>query len=164
MRLPAFLFVLCLAAMVAFGAAITSQPIPNTPQAFAPRHNGTPVASTYDSSRMWRRAEIRVVPLEQADRNRFALESLRRRVALAEQETTSVWLLESHVRQQLSSQTQLIKKLLALAEQQQSDRGQSPNAMAVERRLNQLQGQMMCEACHSGIVAQNYGPGAPVSR
>ena len=43
------------------------------------------------------------------------------------------------------------------AEQQQSDQGKSPNALAVEHRLNQLQGQTMCEACHSGIVARNHG-------
>jgi hypothetical protein len=161
MRLPALVFALCLAAMVAFGAVITSQP---TPGSVAPRHGATVVVSTYDSSRMWRRAEIRVVTLEQADRNRVALESLRQRVALAEQENTNVWLLESNVRQQLFSQAQLIRELLALAEQQQSNRGQTPNAMAVEHRLNQLQGQIMCEACHSGIVAHDNGFNLPVSR
>jgi hypothetical protein len=165
MRLLAFLFAVCLAAMVAVGAAISSQPTTNAPQAIAPRHEDvTAVQNNYDGSRMWRRAEIRVIPLEQADRNRAALESLRNRVALAERESTSVWLLESNVRQQLSSQVQLMRELLTLAEQQQSNRGKSPNAIAVERRLNQLQGQTMCEACHSGIVARNQGGGTPAAR
>jgi hypothetical protein len=109
---------------------------------------------------MWRRAEIRVTPLEQVDRNRAAFESLRNRVAQAERESTSFWLVDSNVRQQLSSQVQLMRELLRFAEQQQSNRGKGPTALAVERRLNQLQGQTMCETCHSGIVAHNYGVGA----
>jgi len=113
------------------------------------------IQSNDDGSRMWRRAEIRVIPLEQAERNRTALESLRARVAQAERERASLWLVDSSIRQQLSSQAELMKDLLQLAEQQQSNRGKSPNALAVEHRLNQLQGQTMCEACHSGIVARN---------
>lgn len=160
MRLPAFLFALCLAALVAFGAAVSSPKPTNALQALAPsREAVTAVQSNYDSSRMWRRAEIRVTPLEQVERNRAALESLRNRVAQAERENTSLWLLDSSVRQQLTSQVQLMRELLAFAEQQGSDRGKSPNAIAVERRLNQLQGQTMCEACHSGIVARNHSGG-----
>jgi hypothetical protein len=160
MRLPAFLFALCLAAMVAFGAAVSSQQPRNAPQAIAPsREDLTAVQSNYDSSRMWRRAEIRVTPLEQVDRNRAALESLRNRVAQAERESTSLWLLDFNARQQLSSQVQLMRELLRFAEQQQSNQGKSPTALAVERRLNQLQGQTMCEACHAGIVARNHGGG-----
>jgi hypothetical protein len=117
-----------------------------------------------DASRMWRRTEIRVIPLEQADRNRAELESLRNRLAQAERESTNIWLIDSNVRQQLSSQVQLMKELLRFAEQQQSDRGKGPTALAVERRLNQLQGQTMCEACHSGIVAQNHAGGNRAAR
>ena len=95
----------------------------------------------------------------EAETAKAALESLRNRVAQAERESTSLWLIDSNVRQQLSSQVQLMRELLSLAEQQQSDRGKSPTVLAVERRLNQLQGQTMCEACHSGIVAQNHGVG-----
>jgi len=113
---------------------------------------------------MWRRAEIRVIPLEQADRNRAALESLRTRVAQAERESSGLWLVDPYVRQQLSSQVQLMLELLTLAEQQQSNRGKSPNALAVERRLNQLQGQTMCEACHSGIVARNHDAGSSTAQ
>ena len=108
---------------------------------------------------MWRRAEIRVTPLEQVERNRAALESLRDRVAQAERESSSFWLVDPNVRQQLSSQVQPMRHLLTFAEQQQSNQGKGPNALAVERRLNQLEGQTMCEACHSGIVARNHGSG-----
>jgi len=165
MRLPAFLLALCLATMVAFGAAASSQQHTNAQKAIAPsRGEATAVVSDYDSSRMWRRAEIRVTSLEQAERNRAALESLRDRVAQAERESSNLWLVDSNVRQQLASQVQLMRELLRLAEQQQSDRGKSPNALAVERRLNQLQGQTMCEACHGGIVARNQGVGTQAAR
>ncbi len=160
MRLPAFLFALCLAAMVAFGAAVSSPQPKNGPPAIAPpRDYVTDVQFNDDGSRMWRRAEIRITPLEQVERNRAALESLRNRVAQAEKESTNLWLIDSNVRQQLFSQNQLLRELLALAEQQQSNRAKSPTTLAVERRLNQLQGQTMCEACHSGIVARNQGGG-----
>jgi len=157
MRHPAFLFALCLATMVVFAAAVSSRQPTNVPQAMAPEVMA--LQTNYDGSRMWRRAEIRVTPLEQVDRNRAALESLRTRVAQAEQESAGLWLVDPQVRRQLSSQVELLRDLLSLAEQQQSGRGKSPNALAVERRLNQLQGQTMCEACHSGIVARNHGNG-----
>ena len=160
MRLPAFLFALCLAALVAFGAAGSSQLPTNAPPNIAPpRQDAVAGQKSNDSSRMWRRAEIRVTPLEQADRDRAALESLRNRVAQAERESSTIWLGDANVRQQLLSQVQLMGELLAFAERRQSNRGKGPNALAVERRLNQLEGQTMCEACHSGIVAQNHGGG-----
>ena len=160
MRLPAFLLAICLAAMVAFGAAVSSRQATNTPLAnVASPQNVMSVQFNDDTSRMWRRAEILVIPLEQVERNRVALESLRNRVAQAERETSSFWLVDPNVRQQLFSQVQLMRQLLTFAEQQQSNKGKGPTALAVERRLNQLEGQTMCEACHSGIVAQNHGSG-----
>ena len=159
MRLPAFLFALCLAAMFAFGAAVSSRQAKNYSTADVPSRYDTTASSMDDSSRMWRRAEIRVTPLEQVERNRTALESLHNRVVQAERESSGLWLVDPDVRQQLSSQVQLMRELFTFAEQQQSNRGKSPNALAVQRRLNQLEGQTMCEACHSGIVAQNHGGG-----
>ena len=156
MRLPAFLLALCAATMIAFGAAVSSQQPTNAPRAVATPHQAEiGVGGNYDGSRMGRRAEIRVTPLEQVDRNRAILESLRKRVAQAERENSSVWLFDSNAGQRLSSQVQLMRDLLRFAEQQQSNVGKGPTALAVERRLNQLQGQTMCEACHSGIVARN---------
>ena len=160
MRLPAFLLALCLAAMVGFGAAVSSRQATTTPSAnIASPQSVMPVQFNDDTSRMWRRAEILVIPLEQVERNRVALESLRNRVAQAERETSSFWLVDPNVRQQLFSQVQLMRQLLTFAEQQESNKGRGPTALAVERRLNQLEGQTMCEACHSGIVAQNHGSG-----
>jgi len=102
MRLPVFLLALCLAAMVAFGAALSSrQPTNTRSSTVASQQTVTAVQFNDDTSRMWRRAEILVVPLEQVERNRAALESLRDRVAQAERETSSFWLVDPNVRQQL---------------------------------------------------------------
>lgn len=158
MRFPTFLFALCLAAIVAFGAVV-SQQSKNSSPAIAPSHDDATAFQNNDSSRMWRRVEIRVIPQEQMERNRAALESFRDRVVQAER-SSNFWLVDSNVRQQLLSQARLMRELLTFAEQQQSERAKTPNAVAVERRLNQLQGQTMCEACHGGIVARNHDGGA----
>jgi hypothetical protein len=106
---------------------------------------------------MWRRAEIRVTSLDQVELNKAELQSLRERVAKAEAESTGFWFSDPSLRRQLYEQLQLSKDLLKFAEQQQANRATSPTAVEVERRLNQIQGQTMCEACHSGIVATNRG-------
>jgi len=156
MRPSAFLCALCLIAILAFGASPSSQ---QTSNVLPPRPTPSPneLWGGNNSSRMWRRAEIRVVPLDQADLNKAELQSLRDRVARAEAESTGFWFSDPTLRKQLSEQLQLMKELLKFAEQQQSNRGKSPTAVEVERRLNQIQGQTMCEACHSGIVARNGG-------
>jgi hypothetical protein len=158
MRPSAFLCALCLVAILAFGASLSSQQTSNLPPPTArPAPSPTELWSGYNGSRMWRRAEIRVVPLDQVDLNKAELQSLRDRVARAEAESTGFWFSDPILHKQLSEQLQLMKELLKFAEQQQANRAKSPTAIEVERRLNQIQGQTMCEACHSGIVARNGG-------
>ncbi|HXY13484.1 MAG TPA: hypothetical protein VEI26_03185 [Terriglobales bacterium] len=155
MRLPAFLFAVCSVAILASG--ISSQQSSNIPVPARPAPGVTDLWSGYNGSRMWRRAEIRVLPLDQVDLNKAELQSLRDRVAKAEAEGTGYWFADPLVRKQLSNQLELMQDLLRFAEQQQSSKPKSPTAVEVERRLNQIQGQTMCEACHSGIVARNVG-------
>ena len=82
MRLPAFLLAMCLAALLAFGSVVSSQKLTTTFQAVTPPHDAvSDIQRNYEGSRMWRRAEFRVTSLEQADRNRATLESLRNRLA-----------------------------------------------------------------------------------
>lgn len=159
MRLPAFLCALWMVAMVAFGTTLSSQQTSNVPPSntMRPAPGPTDIWSGYNSSRMWRRAQIRVVPLDEVDLNKAELQSFEERVARAEAESTGFWLSDPVLRKQLSEQLQLMKELLKFAQKQQSSRVKSPTAIEVERRLNQIQGQTMCEACHSGIVARNGG-------
>jgi hypothetical protein len=154
MRLPAFLFALCLVTILGFG--LSSRQTSNVPPVNGRSTPGvTNLRGGYDGSPMWRRAEIRVVPLDQLDLDKAELQSLRDRVAAAQVEGTGYWFSDPTLRKQLSNQLQLMKDLLKFAEQQQANKARTPTAVEVERRLNQIQGQTMCEACHSGIVAAN---------
>jgi hypothetical protein len=102
---------------------------------------------------MWRRAQIRVVPLEQVASQKSELASLRSRVSQAERESQRLSPSDAAVREQLAQQAQLIRDLLGYAERQDSDQGKSPTAVEVQTQLNRIEGQVMCEACHSGLVA-----------
>ncbi len=148
--LPAFLFALSVLAALAFGISASQRPsnIPNP----RPIPNAPELWGGYTAARMWRRAEIRVVPLDHVDLDKAELQSLRDRVARAQSQRTA----DPHLRTQISEeQVQLINDLLKFAEQQQAHKAKTPTALEVERRLNQIQGETMCEACHNGIVAQN---------
>jgi hypothetical protein len=153
MRSPAFLFALCLVAVVPL--AQISQPKPSSalpPAATASQR--IPDSRSNDGVRMWRRAEIRVVPLDIAAANRAELLSLRDRQARIEADSTMLELSDPAVRQLISRQLQLSRAALAYAERQDSDHGKSPAALDVQRHLNQIEGQMMCEACHTAVVAR----------
>ncbi len=116
-----------------------------------------------DVVRMWKRAEIRVIPMDVAAADRAELQALRERVARAESDIAKLGNSNFTVQQQFSRDLQLMESLLRYAERQDSDRGKSPTAIAVEKNLNHLQGQMMCEACHSRAIASSMsasGPGA----
>jgi len=45
-----------------------------------------------------------------------------------------------------------MRALLSYAGQQNTDNGKSLVALQVQRHLNRIEGQVMCEACHSGLV------------
>lgn len=112
-----------------------------------------------DGIHMWRRAAIRVEPMDLVSHHRATLDSLRDKVALAETAAMKLSTRDPLVREQLSKQLQLMYELLDFAELQNSDRGKSPAALQVQHHLNQIEGQMMCEACHTDISAQLIGGG-----
>jgi hypothetical protein len=105
---------------------------------------------------MWKHAEIRVVPAEVLFADQTELQSLRDRVARAEMESARLAPVDRSIRQQLSHQRHLMDALLAFAERQGSDRGKSPMALEVQNNLNRIEGQVMCETCHSRAVASNH--------
>src|SRR5689334_18371583 len=73
-----------------------------------------------DAVRMWRRAQIRVVPLDLFAGDKAELESLRARVARAEADAARLSP-DPATREQLSRQLQLMKALLSYADRIQSD-------------------------------------------
>ena len=135
---------------------------------FTPQQNAAPFVQTNDAApsgnqrtrtgdglRMWKRAEIIVHPLDVVVANRAELESLRSRAARLEADRSMLNVSDPAAREQLDKQLQLIKSLLTYAERAQSDAGKGPTAIEVQRHLNEIEGKVSCEACHSGLVARN---------
>lgn len=113
-----------------------------------------PAHPTGIGERMWRRAEIRVVPLDLYLANRVELDSLRARVEQAQSDAAKLEAPDPAARELLYRQQQLLKVLLNLAERQESNAGKGPAALEVQRHLNEIEGRVMCEACHTGVVAR----------
>ncbi len=152
MRIVILFSATLIAALVSL-AQTGSMPQPLSKPETLPQYQGvSPRAS--DGIHMWRRAFIRVTPMDLVSQRRANLDSLRSQVARSQIESMKLETRDPLVREQLSKQTQLMDALLSFAEQQDTDQGKSPAALEVQHHLNQIEGQVMCEACHTGINAQ----------
>jgi hypothetical protein len=160
MRIATFLFALSLVTgLVLADSSSVWQPsaVPNDPVQAMPR--GASLQGSGDGIQMWRRAEIRVVPLDLAAADRAELQSLRTRVTEAEMDAARLAPSDPAVREQISRQIQLMRAMLSFTERQDSDQGKSPTAVQVQHHLNQIEGKVMCEACHNPILARADGGG-----
>ena len=150
MRTVAFLFSLCVV-----GALVLAQTLSNplidrgTPSQVIPAQQGSV------REPMWRRAEIRVVPLDLYLANKVELDSLRARVDQAQADVAKLEPPDPAARELLYRQQQLLKTLLNLAQRQESNAGKGPTVLDVQRHLNEIEGKVMCEACHTGVVARH---------
>jgi len=149
MRRVTFLFFLC-----AVGALVVAQtlskPLINrgTPGQVIPAQQGNV------GDRMWRRAEIRVVPLDLYLANKVELDSLRARVAQAQADAARMEPPDPAARELLYRQQQLLRALLTFAQRQESNVGKGSTVLDVQRHLNEIEGKVMCEACHTSMVAR----------
>lgn len=161
MRLAAFLlvlFLLTLLVMAQSPGSHSSMPAPASPQL-------VPGQSTYGrAGSMWRRAEIRIVPNDLLATNHAELVSLRRRVEQAKSDAARLEPGDPAVRRQLTQQIELMDAMLAWAERQDSDLGKSPTALDVQHHLNNIEGKVMCEACHGGPIGQGEPASASPAR
>jgi len=162
MRIAAFLFALSLFTG-SFLLRTSAQHPPSSSDKFNVGHenvghkNVSQVRS--DGVRMISQAEILVLPADVVASNRAELASLRDRVAQAEVNLARLEVSDPAVREQLSRQLQLTKALLDFSNRQYSDAGKSRAAIQVEHHLNEIEGRVMCEACHSspakaGLIGQ----------
>lgn len=150
MRSFAFLFFLCVV-----GALVLAQTLSNplidrggaNSQVIPAQQNGA-------GDRMWRRAEIRVVPLDLYLANKVELDSLRARVEQAQADAARLEPPDPAARELLYRQQQLLKALLNFAQRQESNGGKGSTVLEVQRHLNEIEGKVMCEACHTGTVAE----------
>ena len=155
MRTASFLFALCLVAVLALAQISSINKHSAVPRAETRVSQRGPDSRGLDRVRMWSRAEIRVVPLDLVAANRVELQSLHERQVRLESDSRKLELSDPAAREQISRQLQLIRAALAYADRQDSDDGKSPSAVEVQRHLNRIEGQTMCEACHTSVVARN---------
>jgi hypothetical protein len=161
MRTPVFLFAVLLTTIFLVAESpFTSPPFGNEQSATqsaqpaaSPRSADPQHSRSGDGVRMWRRAEVHIVPTDMAVANRVELESLRTRAARCEADVASLNS-DPATREQLQKQLQLIRSLLTYAERNESDAGKSPTALEVQRHLNEIEGRVSCESCHAGVVAE----------
>lgn len=152
MRSAAFLLALCVV-----GALMLAQTLSNPAVMDRATPGATqmiPVHQTGIGERMWRRAEIRVVPLDLYLANKVELDSLRARVEQAQADAARMEPPDPAARELLYRQQQLLKALLNLAGRQESNAGKGPAVLEVQRHLNEIEGKVQCEACHTGVVAR----------
>ena len=152
MRSTAFLLALCVV-----GALMLAQTLSNpalTDRATPGSNQMLPSHPTEIGERMWRRAEIRVVPLDLYLANKVELDSLRARVEQAQADAARMEPPDPAARELLYRQQQLLKALLNLAQRQESNAGKGSTVLEVQRHLNEIEGKLMCEACHTGMVAR----------
>jgi hypothetical protein len=154
MRVATLLFAPCLVGVLAL-AQLPSSPKESFPSQQQPGvSQRIPDSRGTDGVRMWRRAEIQVVPLDLVAANRLELQSFRDRQERIEADNRQAAVSDPAVRDQIARQLQLLRAVLAYADRQGSDYGKSPAAIDVQRHLNQIEGQVMCEACHASVVAK----------
>ena len=113
-----------------------------------------PAQQSGAGDRMSRRAEIRVVPLDLYLANKVELDSLRARVEQAQADAARLEPPDPAARELLYRQQQLLKALLGLAQRQESNAGKGSTVLDVQRHLNEIEGKVMCEACHTSVVAR----------
>ena len=106
-----------------------------------------------DGERMWTRAQIRVVPLESIVSDRTKLDAFRTQIGKSEIEALRLASSNPSLREPLFRQIDLMNALLHYAENRDSDEGKSVAAIDVQRHLNEIEGRINCEACHTGVVA-----------
>jgi len=156
MRIATFLFALSLAAALLLADTSSLKPSPVLHPAAVPVAQANSFSAS-DGVRMLGRADIRVFPLELVVAQRAELESFRDRVARARADGAGLYLSDPAVRQQLARQIQLMDAILSYAERLNSDAGKSATALEVQRNLNHIEGHMMCEACHTTVIAEGKG-------
>jgi hypothetical protein len=108
-----------------------------------------------DGQPMVTRAYIEVVPMDVLVERNKDLELLRGRVTRAEADALKLSSSNPAMREHLFRQIDTMRALLQYIGREESDQGKSPAAIEVKRHLNEIEGKMNCQACHTGVVAES---------
>jgi Tfp pilus assembly protein PilO len=97
---------------------------------------------------MAKRAEIRVIPMAQFNEDKAAIEKMTALMAQLRQNRDAIRKPDAAVERQLALEAELLGLLAPHVKRASSDEGKSPTALAVQAKLNAMEGQRMCGACH----------------
>lgn len=149
----AFLSVALLLSAALFAHSFFPKDAP-TPGGIAQMSHPRPDMRGSDSQPMVTRAYIEVVPLDLLVERNKQLEYLRGRVTQGELDALKLSSSNPAMREHLFRQIDTMQALLHYTERAESDQGKSPAALAVKRHLNEIEGKVNCEACHTQLVAR----------
>jgi hypothetical protein len=100
------------------------------------------------ASTMTKRAEIRVIPLAQANDDRVAVEKMSSLLSQMRENRKAVKSTDAATQKQLQLESELADLLESHVKRISSDEGKSETALSVQKKLNAMEGKMMCGACH----------------
>jgi len=105
---------------------------------------------------MTRRAEIRVTPMDVVEQHRAQDAALVAdlRTMLASNVSLQQANGDARVRQHLMLESQLAQAVLNHLDRDSSDAGKTATSLAVQKKLNAMEGRANCGACHSGVGMQ----------
>lgn len=106
---------------------------------------------------MTKRAEIRVVPMARVEQEKQEAAALRRLLAELEASAAAMKTKDRAWQKHLALQAELAKAVQQHLDAYNSDEGKSETALEVQKKLNAMEGQRMCGACHG-----HGGMGGPV--
>jgi hypothetical protein len=153
MRTATFLSVALLLTVVLFAKSYFPGASAPVDQVIAPMPQTRPDIGG-DGERMWTRAVIRVLPLDLISERKAELESLRGRIAQAKMDDLKLGRANPDQRKRVVRDINLMSELLTYIDREGSDRGKSAAALEVQRHLNEIEGRVNCQACHTGVVAK----------
>lgn len=113
-----------------------------------PQHQCRMGMGKMSGATMTKRAEIRVIPTAQFKEDQAAIERMNLLLTQLRENQKAIAKADAATRKQLQMETELADLLDAHLKRLASDEGKSETALAVQKKLNAMEGKMMCGACH----------------
>lgn len=113
-----------------------------------PQHQCRMMTGGMSGATMTKRAEIRVIPIAQFNEDKAATEKMTVLLNQLRENQKNMKASDPASKKQLQLETELMDVLDAHMKRIGSDDGKSETAVAVQKKLNAMEGKMMCGACH----------------
>jgi len=121
-----------------------------------PQHQCRMMSGGMSGTTMTKRAEIRVIPMAQVAEEQAAIEKMASLLTQLRDNRKAIKNNDTAMPKQLQLEADLIDTLDSHLKRATSDEGKSETAISVQKKLNAMEGKMMCGACH-GMGGQMQG-------